>query len=146
MIVRVAAFLKRHLPALRTCERERLLAFVSWYWHDGRAGVVTDGPRIVAVALARALDETGDAAEPWRHTEGGRIVWLDHLVNRHPLGIGILLQQAIGRFGPREAFAGSVFNRSGELRMLPFSQVERLVHRIPHSHGLSLYSRSTGRA
>jgi hypothetical protein len=142
MIVRVAAFLKRHLPAMRGVERGRLVAFVAWYWHDGRAGVVTDGARIVAVGLGRALPDTGAAAEPFRHEESGRIVWLDHIVSRHPLGLATLLQQAVRRFGPREAFAGTVFARSGDLRMIPFRQVERLIQAIPH-HGLAFHSRRT---
>lgn len=127
ILVRIAAFLKRHLPAFRHVERTRLITFVAWYWHDGRIGVVTDGTRIVAVALARALDRVEDAAHEFHHAENGRIVWLDHVVNRHPHGLTILLRQARQRFGPREAFAGSVFNREGELRMLESRTVERLL-------------------
>lgn len=128
MPVRVAAFLKRHLPALRTAPRARLVPFVEWYWHDGRVGVVLDHGRIVGVALARALHSAEEAAREWHHEETGRLVWVDHIAARHALGIPILLQQALQRFGPREAFAGDVFKRSGERRMLAWKTVERLAN------------------
>lgn len=130
MIVRIAAFLKRRLPALRAYDRARLLNYVEWYWRDRRIGLVTDGPRIVGVALARALDDPADAAHGWHHRETGRIVWVDHIACRHSLAVSILLKHAMQRFGPREAFAGEVFKRDGELRMLPWKSVERLTQDI----------------
>jgi hypothetical protein len=65
-------------------------------------------------------------ADPWSNDDSGQIIWVQHIVSKHPNGIGVLLAQALQRFGRREAFAGRVFLRNGELRMLPWDVVERL--------------------
>lgn len=139
-----AAFLLEREPWLREAHGN-LLGYLGWYWRDGRVGIVRDGPRILALALGRCLDEPQQARQDYFHREDGRLVWLDHIANTHPLGIPLLLQQAMQRFGPREAFAGNVFKRDGELRMLPWKLVERLTTGV-HSHGLTLNSRTTGGA
>lgn len=138
-MLQAAAFLKRWAPGLRKAARADLLLFVLWYWSDGRLGMVRDNGRIVAVALARCVDDVIQASDPWFHNEQGKIVWVDDIVSRHPLGIPLLLQQVRRRFGPREAFAGRVFHRDGELRMLPMRIVERLTTGETH-HGITLYS------
>lgn len=130
-IISVAAFMKRHLPTLRRVPRKRLLDYVGWYWRDARAAVVWSGGRIVAVALARSMHTLEDAKRDYFHDEAGPLVWVDHIVSKHPLGVAILLQNAMQRFGPREAFAGEVFKREGELRMLPWKAVERLAANLP---------------
>ena len=38
----------------------------------------------------------------------------------------VVLAQVLNRFGPREAFAGHVFTRNNELRLIPFRTVQRL--------------------
>lgn len=128
IIISIAAFLKRREPWLRHAPREHLLSFIEWYWRDARVGVVREAGRIVAVALARATSDLARTkAEPYYHDEAGRIVWLDHIASRHPQGIPHLLAQARQRFGEREAYAGDVFKREGELRMLPQRLIERLI-------------------
>ena len=128
IIISIAAFLKRREPWLRHATREHLLGFVTWYWRDARVGVVREAGRIVAVALARATSDLARTkADPWYHDEAGRIVWLDHIASRHPSGIAHLRAQARRRFGEREAYAGEVFKRDGELRMLPQKLVERII-------------------
>lgn len=136
-IISVAAFLKRHLPGLRPWPRETLLPYVEWYWRDARVGVVRDGPRILAVALARCIDDPAQAKQTYHHDEHGRLVWVEHIASTHPQGVALLLQIAMQRFGPREAFAGDVFKREGELRMLPWRTVERLTAGIPHEFNQS---------
>lgn len=131
-MISAAAFMKRHLPGLRPWPRKTLLEYVGWYWRDARVGIVCDGPRIVAIALARCLNDVEQAKQTYHHDERGRIVWVEHIASVHPLGLPILLRQAMQRFGPREAFAGDVFKREGELRMLPWKTVERLTADIRH--------------
>lgn len=122
----VCRFLRRHGPGFKNAGTKNLAHFVAWYWRDARVGVIHDAGRIVAVALARCIKETTEAAEPYRHTETAPIVWVDDIVSTHPAGVQLLLAHALQRFGPRHAFAGHVFHRSGELRMLPFRTVQRL--------------------
>jgi hypothetical protein len=127
--VQIAAFLKRHLPVLRKTPRAVLLSVVGWYQNVGVVGVVREKGRIRAVALARCVRTMEEgAAERWSHEEGaeGKIIWVQHIVSLHPAGIGLLLAQAAQRFGRRDAFAGHVYSRDGQLRMLPWNVVERL--------------------
>lgn len=138
--IAVAAFLKRHEKWLRHAKREHFLPFIQWYWRDARIGVVRENGRVRAVALVRAVDEVAQANEPYFHAEKGRIVWIDHIASCHPLGVPILMRQAMQRFGPREAFAGHVFNRDGELRMLPWQVVERMTKQ--NDHGLTEHPRA----
>ena len=143
-LIRTAAFLKRWAPGLRHWKRAALLNFVGWYWTDARAGIVHDHGRIVAVALARCVSHLEQADAPYYHDETAPIVWVDDIVSRHPLGITLLLGQVRQRFGTREAFAGRVFNRDGELRMLPFRVLERFSQPPGDSHhGFTLYSSAT---
>jgi hypothetical protein len=130
-MISAAAFMKRHLPGLRTWPRARLLEYLGWYWRDARVGILRDHGRIVGIALGRCLHDVKQAREHYFHDEAARIIWIEHIVSRHPLGIRLLLQQAMQRFGPREAFAGDVFKRDGELRMLPWKTVERLTTALP---------------
>lgn len=144
-MISAAAFLKRREPWLRHARRELLLPFVEWYWRDARAGIVCDGRRIVAIALARCVDDVAEARhDPYLHRPEGRIVWVDHIASTHVLGIPLLLRQALDRFGPREAFSGEVFKRDGELRMLPLRIVERLAETA--LHGFTLHPGGTGGA
>lgn len=144
LLVSVAAFLKRHEPWLRHTPRTNLLNFIEWYWRDGRVGIVRENGRIVAVALARATSDPEQTRMcSYYHDEQGKIVWIDHIASRHPAGIAILLRHAIQRFGPREAFAGEVFKREGQLRMLPFRIVERFSQTGDTPHGLPLNSCAT---
>lgn len=144
-IISAAAFLKRREPWLRHATRARLLDFIGWYWRDARVGIVCDGAKILAIALARCVDDVAEARrDPFLHRPEGRLVWVEHIASVHPLGIPLLLKQALDRFGPREAFSGEVFKRDGELRMLPLRYVERLADIA--LHGLTLHPGGTGRA
>jgi len=124
----VCRFLRRHAPGLAAHPTPRGLAhFVAWYWRDARVGVIHDAGRVVGVALARCVRQVADAAaDPFRHEDAAPIVWIDDIVSQHPQGIQLLLRHALARFGPRHAFAGHVFARQGELRVLPFRLVQRL--------------------
>lgn len=122
----VCRFLRRHGPGFKHCSTKNLAHFVAWYWRDARVGVVHSSGTILAVGLARFLHNPAEAAEPYAHHEHGPLVWVQDIVSQHPLGIPLLLRQTLQRAGPREAFAGHVFSRSGELRMLPFRTVQRL--------------------
>lgn len=124
--IAIAAFIKRHSPEWRAEPRARLLAAVAWYNRDGRCGVLRDGGRIVAVALVRALDRIEQHAEPWAHHENGPVVWIDNIISRTPCGIGFLVMLAARRFGVRESFAGHVFNRGGDLRLINWRALARL--------------------
>jgi len=124
--ITIAAFIKRHSLVRRHDPREKLLGIVAWYWRDGRLGVLRDQGKIVAVALVRAISDLKQAEIPYHHEEGGNILWIDDIISRAPCGIAFLLELARQRFGPREAFAGHVFKRRAELRLLPWATVERL--------------------
>ena len=126
----VCRFLRSHLPARRAQERRGFARWVLWYWRDARVGVVHDAGQIVAVGLARFIHSPAEADQPYAHDEAGPLVWVQDIASDHPLGIPILLRQTLQRAGPREAFAGHVFSRSGELRMLPFRTVQRLTAAI----------------
>lgn len=120
-----AAFLKRRSPGLRSWQRGNLLRMLGWYWADGRVGTVRHAGRVVAVATARSLRDAAEAADPWAHHEDGRILWVEDIASTHPDGIRALLHLVVQRFGPRETLAGRVFNRAGDLRMIPWNNVER---------------------
>ncbi len=138
-LIGLAAFVKRRVPAMRNCPRDLLLKVLQWYWNDGRVGILQVDGRIVAAALVRAVDTTDEAeADRYFHKEEGRLIWVDDIASTHPLGIPELLKMAMRRFGPRDAFAGHVLNRAGELRMLPWKTVERLTE--ASENGLTLYS------
>jgi hypothetical protein len=136
--IQLAAFAKRHLRALRYTRREPLVKMVDWYAHVAGLGVMRVDGKLVAIAMARCVQSIAQALEePWAHDEdAGKVIWVENIVSLHPAGIGVLLTQAMQRFGRRDAFAGRVFSRAGELRMLPFSVVERLTQN-PTSHGLT---------
>lgn len=125
-LISIAAFLSRYSRGLKRSPRDRLLPFLNWFWTDGRCAAIRENGRIVAVVLVRCMHTPEQAKEPYYHDESGKLVWVDDIVSRHPKGIPILLSMAMQRFGPREAFAGQVFTRNGELRMLPWRTVERL--------------------
>lgn len=123
----IAAFLLRHHPWWTAAARANALPYLNWFWRDARVGIVRDGPELLAIALARTVDDTERATrEAYYHDEAGRYVWVDHIASVHPQGVKILLKIAMQRFGPREAFCGEVFKRHGELRMLPWKVVERM--------------------
>jgi hypothetical protein len=140
-MITLAAFLKRHLPGARRTSRVDLLKWLAWYWSDARVGIVRENGRIVAVALARCLAEPEQAADPYFHDEHGRIVWVQDIVSLHPQGVASLIQTLVRRFGKREALAGQVLNRDGELRKLPWNHVLRFFNG-GNSHGLTEHSRS----
>lgn len=136
-LVSIAAFLKRYAASYRRTGRTRMLEVLRWYWCHGLVGVIREGGKIVAVCTARCVRNAEEGGTPYVHDEAAPIVWVDEIVSRHPHGVALLLRQAQERFGPREAFAGTVFNRDGELRMLPMKTVERLIDLIPqneHQH------------
>ena len=123
----VCRFLRRQHPGFCQLPTPQGLAkYAAWYWRDARAGVIHDGGQIIAVALARCVHDAAQGATPFVHDETAPIVWVDEIVSLHPHGIAYLLGHAISRFGPRREFAGHVFSRDGELRMLPFRTVQRL--------------------
>lgn len=138
-------FLRHHAPGLRTWAVKGFARWVRWYWTDARIGIVTAHGAIVAVALARCVRHPADAMQPYAHTETGRIVWVDDIVSTHPEGVAVLLSHADQRFGQRQAYAGNVFSRNGELRMLPMNLVERLILGANH-HGLTLNTSGPRRA
>jgi hypothetical protein len=136
--IQIAAFMKRHLAAVKSTPREILLSLVEWYTRVAIVGVMRMDGRIVSVALARCVKSVDQAeADPWANDEDGQIIWVQHIVSQHPAGLGVLLTQALQRYGRRAAFAGRVFLRDGELRMLPWTVVERLcLEENPHHHEL----------
>jgi len=133
-IIAVAAFLRRHDPAVAHWPVGRLLAWLRWHWANGGVGIVGQRGRIVAVGVARCVHTIEDAEnEAYEHDEKAPMLWVDQLASTHPLGLPLLLAQARTRFGPRETVCGHVFKRPGELRMLPWKRVERLLEH----HGLN---------
>lgn len=136
-LLEAAAFLKHHDPAVREWPRLRLLQWLAHFWAHGQAGVVRNAGRICAVGVARCVRDQAEAeACAYAHHENpdtGRILWVDQLASVHPLGLPLLLAQARSRFGPRTIVSGHVFKRPGELRMLPWNRVEKLLHH----HGLA---------
>lgn len=128
----IAAFLRRHDPAVEHWPVDTLLAWLAWHWRNGGVGVIRAEGRIVAVGVARCLQFEAQARHPYHHDENGPLLWVDQLASTHRLGLPLLLAQARLRFGPRTTVSGHVFKRPGELRMLPWKRVERL---LDH-HGL----------
>lgn len=127
-LILIAAFLRRHLPALDHWPVETLVEWLRWHWSNGGVGVVRDHGRIVAVGVARCVHSVEQAErETYAHDENGPLLWVDQLASTHRLGLPILLAQARLRFGPRKTVSGQVFKRPGELRMLPWKRVERIL-------------------
>lgn len=125
-VIQVCAFLKRNGPWFRSWPREKLVPYISWYWKDGRVGLVRENGKIVAAAIARCVNDVADADEPFTHVELGRIVWVEDIVSKHPAGVAELFRQTMTRFGRRMAFAGKRFQRNRELQVLPWSVLQRL--------------------
>lgn len=140
----VCRFLRGHAPGLRTWATKGFARWVRWYWCDARVGVVTAHGQVVAVALARCLKDAAEGAQPCVHHEDGSLVWIDDIASTHAEGVAVLLSHADQRFGPRQAYCGRVFSRSGELRMIPMTTVERLILGAK-TNGLTLNSGSTRR-
>ena len=136
-LLEAAAFLQSHDPAVRDWPTLRLLQWLAHFWAHGQVGIVTTGSRIRAIGVARCVQSIAEAqAHAYAHHENpdiGRILWVDQLASDHPLGLPLLLAQARSRFGPRSTVSGEVFKRPGELRMLPWNRVEKL---LSH-HGLT---------
>lgn len=131
----VAAFLRRHDPAVAHWLPGTLLRWLRWHWQNGGVGIVGHRGQIVAVGVARCVRTLAEGRRDTyaHHEQAGMILWVDQLASIHPLGLPVLLTQARERFGPRGTVSGHVFKRSGELRMLPWSRVERILHH----HGLA---------
>lgn len=138
-------FLRGNSPGLRAVPVKGFGRWVNWYLADARVGIIREAGKIVAAAIGRCLDDPAQAADGYFHNESGRIVWIQDIVSLHPQGLPILIQHAVRRFGPREAFAGSVFFRAGELRMLPWTTVERL-SRGGTRHGIDQHSATASAA
>jgi hypothetical protein len=130
-LLEAAAFLKLKCPAMAQWPLPRLLAWFDVFWRDARVGVVRKHGEIVAVGVARCVQSIEEAEEhSYAHHEDpaeGRILWVDQLASDVPLGLPVLLAQARARFGPREQVSGHVFRRPGDLRMVPWNRVERLL-------------------
>ena len=141
-LIEACRFLKRNAPGKAV---RGFVRWAAWYWRDARLCVIRDRGQIVAIALARCLERIEQAEEEYFHLESGPIVWVQDIVSIHPLGLGLLIQHAVQRFGPREAFAGHVFNRCGELRMLPWKSVARLSSLAEDHHGISQHAGAAGR-
>ena len=132
-LILIAAFLRRHDPAVDHWPPEVLLTWLEWHWRNGGVGIIRAAGRIVAVGVARCVNSQAQAeASAYAHDEKGALLWVDQLASTHRLGLPLLLAQARLRFGPRKTVSGQVFKRPGELRMLPWKRVERL---LSH-HGL----------
>jgi hypothetical protein len=127
-LILIAAFLRRHLPAVDHWAPEVLLVWLEWHWRNGGVGVIRERGRIVAVGVARCVHFRKQAeTSPYYHAEDGPLLWVDQLASTHRLGLPLLLAQARLRFGPRKTVSGHVFKRPGELRMLPWKRVEKLL-------------------
>ena len=122
----VAHFLRRHLPARRAQAIKGFAHWLFWYWREARVGVVHARGQIVAVGLARCITEPSQGDQPYAHDEAAPLVWVQDVASTDPLGLPLMLAQVLNRFGPREAFAGHVFTRNNELRLIPFRTVQRL--------------------
>lgn len=136
-LLEAAAFLKMHDPAVAEWPLPRLLEWFAHFWRNGQVGVVLEHGHVRAVGVARCVRSVEEAqADPYAHHESpdiGAILWVDQLASRHPLGLPILLAHARARFGPRTTVHGDVFKRPGDLRMVPWNRVERLLQH----HGLT---------
>lgn len=136
-MLEAAAFLKMHDPAVREWPLPRLLAWLSHFWHAAQVGLVFNDGILMGVGVARCVQSVAEAeAQPYAHHENsdvGRILWCDQLAGRHALVLPLILAQARSRFGPRESVSGHVFKRPGDLRMVPWSRVEKI---LKH-HGLT---------
>lgn len=131
-----AQFLRAALPSVAAWPAPRLLEWLAHWWRLGQVGLVLERQRIRAVGVARCVHSIEAAqADDYHNDEGelSRILWVDQLASDHPLGLYLLLAQARSRFGPRAMVSGQVLKRPGELRMLPWTRVEKLLHH----HGLT---------
>ncbi len=115
----------------------QLCAWLAWHWRQGGVGLVSQGSLLQAVGVARCVRSVAEArADAYAHHEDpdtGVILWVDQLASLHRLGLPLLLAQARDRFGPRPTICGDVFQRPGQLRLIKWQRVEKILHH----HGLS---------
>ena len=130
-LIQTAAFLKRHGAHPKKWPRSVLLPWLEWHWKNGGVGIVHDQGKIIAVAVARCIQTLSEAEQPYAHEDTSPLLWCDELASIRPDGLPLLLNLARHRFGPRLAMLGHVFNRPGQLRMLPWKTVERLTQHLP---------------
>lgn len=72
----VTAFLRRHLPQLRSWSAEGTLQWVKWFMCHRRALLIKDGRRLMGVTLLRLVDNNEQAGTNYADT-GGRVAYIE---------------------------------------------------------------------
>lgn len=74
--VRVAAFVRRNWKGCRRWPRQTLLAWVQWFIDHNRFQGITEGGRVVGVALYRFVDSEDDARASDYKDTGGKLAYI----------------------------------------------------------------------
>ncbi len=99
--LKIAAFLRRNSPMCREWPKEELVRWVRWLCAIEAVAVVTNGKRLQAVGVARPVCSIAEAANWYRVSPGGTILWVDLAVSHNPRATGDLLRIARQRWGER---------------------------------------------
>ncbi len=95
-MIQVAAFLKRRIPKLRSSygrrNRENLLMWLAWHTARYNACTVKNGDKIIAVGVARAINDPNEALMPYSSDETGKICYVEHVASISQGGMQTLLE------------------------------------------------------
>jgi hypothetical protein len=128
-LLTTTAFVLRYYPPARGWGGRAVLPWLRWFADDRRAAHVTDSQgRLVAFGVARCLDNEADAADPYAHSEAGRIVFVDLAVARSRHALRALWSALRARFGPRARVAWQRVRLGEALRGYNFNQTERHIY------------------
>lgn len=128
-ILAVTAFVVRHHGIARGWGGRVVLPWLRWFADDGRIAHVTDKRgRLVAVGLARCVHDAQDARDPYRHDEGGPVVFVDLVVSCAKGAMAALWAALKVRFGVRARIVWQRPRGLEQLRSFNFNRTERLVY------------------
>ena len=74
--VRVAAFVRRHWKGCRRWPRQLLLAWVQWFIDNDRFQGITEGGKVVGVAMYRFVDVEEDVTQHDYRDTGGKLAFV----------------------------------------------------------------------
>lgn len=81
----IADFVTEHHEPSRDWPRKRLLEWVGWFRRDGRCAVITKGPKLVGLALARPLSVRHSETDHYALSAVSKTIYVDLVVGSKKL-------------------------------------------------------------
>lgn len=125
--VSIAAFIRRNWPHCRMWERANLIAWVEWFMDRGLCAAIADGRKILAVGLARPVQEPLEGfRDHYAFTRGGDGVWVDLMVTRCAAATRAMWSRFVLLFGSEKMPRWIAFERGGAtVRVYDFERFDR---------------------